>query len=84
MTNEPQRTSAGRLLFSMLPSSGHSLVIGRTYYNIIYYTLYSIACMQTSPISFVALLFPFPRATKEIGDVCTQAIYSIEVLLGCK
>ena len=27
------------------------------------------ACVQTSPISFV----PFPRATKEIGDVCTQA-----------
>ena len=26
-----------------------------------------IACMQTSPISFVA------RGTKEIGDVCTQA-----------
>ena len=28
-----------------------------------------IVCVQTSPISFV----PFPRATKEIGDVCTQA-----------
>ena len=28
-----------------------------------------IACVQTSPISFVA----FPRAAKEIGDVCTQA-----------
>ena len=28
-----------------------------------------LACVQTSPISFV----PFPRATKEIGDVCTQA-----------
>ena len=27
-----------------------------------------IACVQTSPISFVA------RATKEIGDVCTQAM----------
>ena len=27
-----------------------------------------IACVQTSPISFVA------RGTKEIGDVCTQAI----------
>ena len=31
----------------------------------------SIAYVQTSPISFVV---PFPRATKEIGDVCTQAI----------
>ena len=34
------------------------------------------ACVQTSPISFVARgkgTFPFPRATKEIGDVCTQA-----------
>ena len=28
-----------------------------------------VACVQTSPISFV----PFPRATKEIGDVCKQA-----------
>ena len=27
----------------------------------------TIACVQTSPTSFV------PRATKEIGDVCTQA-----------
>ena len=27
-----------------------------------------LACAQTSPISFVV-----PRATKEIGDVCTQA-----------
>ena len=25
------------------------------------------------------LLFPFPRATKEIGDVCTQAIFSIDL-----
>ena len=31
--------------------------------------------MQTSPISFVFWV-PFPRATKEIGDVCTQANYS--------
>ena len=31
---------------------------------------YLLACVQTSPISFVAR---FPRATKEIGDVCTQA-----------
>ena len=30
-----------------------------------------LACVQTSPIAFVAR--PFPRATKEIGDVCTQA-----------
>ena len=30
------------------------------------------ACVQTSPISFVVVV-PFPRATKEIGDVCTQA-----------
>ena len=29
-----------------------------------------LACVQTSPVSFVV---PFPRATKEIGDVCTQA-----------
>ena len=40
--------------------------------------LIQIACVQTSPISFVArgkgTLFSFPRATKEIGDVCTQAI----------
>jgi len=28
-----------------------------------------VACVQTSAISFVS----FPRATKEIGDVCTQA-----------
>ena len=34
-----------------------------------------VACVQTSPISFVARgKVPFPRATKEIGDVCTQAI----------
>ena len=39
-----------------------------------------IACVQTSPISFVARgkgttsLFRVPRATKEIGDVCAQAI----------
>ena len=32
------------------------------------------ACEQTSPISFVARAkVPFPRATKEIGDVYTQA-----------
>ena len=36
------------------------------------------ACVQTSPISFV----PFPRATKEIGDVCTQAIYHRPFLRG--
>ena len=29
--------------------------------------LVEIACVQTSPISFVA--------TKEIGDVCTQAMW---------
>ena len=33
--------------------------------------------MQTSPNSFVAggkgKRVPFPRATKELGDVCTQA-----------
>ena len=39
-----------------------------------------LACVQTSPISFVARgkgttsLFRVPRATKEIGDVCAQAI----------
>ena len=34
-----------------------------------------VACVQTSPISFVARgKVPFPRATKEIGDVCTQAM----------
>ena len=35
-----------------------------------------IACVQTSPISFVARgkgTFPFPHAAKEIGDLCTQA-----------
>ena len=32
-----------------------------------------LACVQTSPISFVARV-PFPRATKEIGDDCTQAM----------
>ena len=39
--------------------------------------LATIACVQTSPISFAACgkgNVPFPRATKEIGDVCTQAI----------
>ena len=30
------------------------------------------ACVQTSPISFDARV-PFLHATKEIGDVCTQA-----------
>ena len=36
----------------------------------------SIACMQMSPISFVAL--PFPSfATKERGDIHMQAIKSI-------
>ena len=37
----------------------------------------AIACVQTSPISFVARgkgTFPFPHAAKEIGDVCTQAM----------
>ena len=29
------------------------------------------ACVQTSPVFFV---FLFPRAKKEIGEVCTQAI----------
>ena len=46
--------------------------------------LRSLACVQTSPISFVARekgplhaeKVPFPRAPKEIGDVCTQAIRS--------
>ena len=37
----------------------------------------AVACVQTSPISFVACGkgtdVPFPHATKEIGDVCTQA-----------
>ena len=37
-------------------------------------TTISIACVQTSPISFV------PRATKEIGDVCTQATISREII----
>ena len=32
-----------------------------------YFFKLQVACVQTSPISFV------PRATKEIGDVCTQA-----------
>ena len=33
-----------------------------------------VACVQTSPISFVARgEGTFSRATKEIGDVCTQA-----------
>ena len=33
-----------------------------------------LAYVQTSPISFVARgKGAFPRATKEIGDVCTQA-----------
>ena len=31
----------------------------------------SLACVQTSPISFA-----FPREAKEIGDVCTQASVS--------
>ena len=32
----------------------------------------SVACVQTSPISFVA--------TKDIGDVCTQATNSVNCL----
>ena len=33
-----------------------------------------LACVQTSPFSFVARgKGTFPHATKEIGDVCTQA-----------
>ena len=39
--------------------------------------LATVACVQTSPISFAAYgkgNVPFPHATKEIGDVCTQAI----------
>ena len=33
-----------------------------------------VACVQTSPISFVGRgKVPFLRATNEIGDVCTQA-----------
>ena len=38
---------------------------------------FGIACVQTYPISFVARgkrkVVPFPRATKEIRDVCTRA-----------
>ena len=38
------------------------------------------ACVQTSPISFVARgKGTFPRATKEIGDVCTQAKKTLAV-----
>ena len=37
------------------------------------------ACVQTSPISFVAR-GTFPRATKEIGDVCTQASGMFKIL----
>ena len=37
-----------------------------------------VACVQTSPISFV----PFPRATKEIGDVCTQATTKLSATFG--
>ena len=37
-----------------------------------------LACVQTSPISFVAR----PRATKKIGNVCTQAITSYYAKLG--
>ena len=37
----------------------------------------AVACAQSSPISFVACGkgtdVPFPHATKEIGDVYTQA-----------
>ena len=36
-----------------------------------------VACVQTSPISFVV-----PRATKEIGDVCTQASVDEAGVLG--
>ena len=39
----------------------------------------NVACVQTSPISFVARgKGTFPRATKEIGDVCTQARENVE------
>ena len=36
------------------------------------HALRTIACVQTSPISFVA------RGTKEIGDVCTQAMRTMD------
>ena len=41
-----------------------------------------VACVQTSPISFVARgNGPFSASTKEIGDVYTQAIVAVVVLL---
>ena len=43
---------------------------------------YPFACVQTSPISFVAR-GNFPRATKEIGDVWSQARYPFAGII-CK
>ena len=40
----------------------------------IFLSLFRLACVQTSPISFVARgKGTFARATKVIGDVCSQA-----------
>ena len=41
--------------------------VNKLWSNFASYAASEFACVQTSPISFVA------RGTKEIGDVCTQA-----------
>ena len=43
-----------------------------------------LACVQTSPISLVARAekVPFPRATKQIGNVCSKAITNYYAKLG--
>ena len=44
-----------------------AVVLGQIFRQIV--SIRVIACVQTSPISFICT-----RATKEIGDVCTQAM----------
>ena len=59
-----RRPRFARLAASSLPRA----CIGLTKED---HVIEKLACVQTSPISFVA--------TKEIGDVCTQAIEKLEV-----
>ena len=52
------------------------LAIAKEQIHVIVNAFVHLACVQTSPISFGKV--PFPRATKEIGDVCTQVIVHLE------
>ena len=52
----------------VLQNKAAKIILDRAFYSS---ATHALACVQTSPISFVSRgEGPFPRATKEIGDAC--------------